>query len=56
MFGLIEEEVCVKFGFFFDVFIYGILFYGGIVFGMDCLIMFLIGVLSLCDVIVFLKI
>lgn len=39
-----------------DVLEYGILFYGGIVFGLDCIVMILVGWNNLCDIIVFFKI
>lgn len=51
-----EEEVNDKFGFLLDVLKFGCLFYGGLVFGLDWLIMLMIGVYFICDVIVFLKI
>lgn len=56
VFGIEVEEVQECFGFFLEVFSYGVLLYGGIVFGFDCFIMFMIGVVFFCDVIVFLKI
>lgn len=49
------EEVQVKFGFLLDVLQYGVLLYGGIVFGFDCIVMMMVGVDLICDVIVFLK-
>lgn len=54
--GIDEVEQEEKFGFLFDVFKYGVLLYGGLVFGLDCLVMLMIGVLFICEVIVFLKI
>lgn len=56
MIGLFDEEVDNKFGFLLEVFEYGIFFYGGIVYGLDWLVMLLVVEEFIWDVIVFLKI
>lgn len=56
IFGIDDEEVKNKFGFLLDVFCFGVLLYVGFVFGLDCLVMFMIGVIFICDVMVFFKI
>lgn len=38
-----------------DVLDYGFLLYGGIVLGLDCLVMLLVGEENICEVIVFFK-
>lgn len=55
IFGIDDEEVKNKFGFLFDVLCFGVLLYVGFVFGLDCLVMFMIGVIFICDVMVFFK-
>lgn len=55
IFGIDDEEVKNKFGFLLDVLCFGVLLYVGFVFGLDCLVMFMIGVMFICDVMVFFK-
>lgn len=54
--GLDKVEVEEKFGFLLEVFMFGVLLYGGIVFGWDWIIVLLVGMDLICEVIVFLKI
>lgn len=54
-FGFIDEEVEVQFGFFMGAFEYGVFFYGGIVFGFDCLCVVMNGQSFIWDFIVFFK-
>lgn len=56
LFGIGVEEVEGKFGFLFDVLCFGVLLYGGIVFGIDCIVVFMVGIELICDVILFFKI
>lgn len=53
--GIDKEEVELKFGFLLEVLCFGVLLYGGLVFGLDCLVMLMMGVSLICDVMVFFK-
>lgn len=51
-YGVDEVKNC--FGVLFNVFYYGVLFYGGCVVGVDCIVMLLVDQQNICEVMMFL--